>query len=146
MAKLPLAFSCARRRARCRSPVAAADTLNLDSTGLATWRARCSVQRGLQFQRSDFGEEHQRVPRVKMFAGTDNDNGAYRFPVGGGFTIPFCVFCAINSQNQQFSQELQLLGDFDRASFIFGGDHFRERATLTCSTASSSCLSRAQLG
>lgn len=81
--------------------------------------------------------------RVRTLALNDLDGGDYLIPVSATTTLDFCVSCSVNQfQQSQFSQEIQLLGHFDRLSFIGGLYYFTERARLNNTYAIGGILTR----
>lgn len=66
--------------------------------------------------------------KLNTFAGNEIDGGAWTLPVSATARIPVCMACSETISRQwQISSELQLIGDYDRFSYILGAYYFRER-------------------
>lgn len=65
---------------------------------------------------------------ISAFAQADVDAMETLVPTGSGTSRPLCLSCSVLGTTQdQFSQEFQLIGSYDRFSFILGGLYFREK-------------------
>jgi len=67
--------------------------------------------------------------KLNTYAGNETDGGIWTLPLDATTRATVCLACAITiTKQRQVSSELQLLGTYDRFSFILGGFYFRERA------------------